>query len=156
MPAVMRRSPLHHPSKTGVLRSACGTFISPRQVTIPGRTLLPPPLSVVNHRNHPNQNQERYPRAECIMKIQASFQILTLSAMALSAVGQNTIQPRVGNPASGEAFFRVDFPNVHGNGRSCATCHVPEEAFQLTPDHVEARYQALQARRLKDPGADDP
>jgi cytochrome c peroxidase len=33
---------------------------------------------------------------------------------------------------------------------------VPEEAFQLTPQHVEARYQALAERRLTDPSADDP
>jgi len=50
----------------------------------------------------------------------------------------------------------VDFPGVHSNGRSCATCHVPAEAFQLTPAHVEARFQALQVRRLTDPAADDP
>lgn len=61
-----------------------------------------------------------------------------------------------GNANSGKAFFNGDFPNVHSNGRSCATCHVPEEAFQLTPEHVEARFQALQARRLTDPEADDP
>ena len=61
-----------------------------------------------------------------------------------------------GNAASGRVFFNVDFPNVHGNGRSCATCHVPEEAFQLTPQHVEARFQALQLSRLTDPEADDP
>ena len=48
------------------------------------------------------------------------------------------------------------FPGAHDNGRSCATCHVPEEAFQLTPQHVEARFQALQQRRLKHPSADDP
>ena len=61
-----------------------------------------------------------------------------------------------GNASSGRAFFNIDFPNVHGNGRSCATCHVPEEAFQLTPQHVEARFQALQLSRLTDPEADDP
>ncbi|HTG45628.1 MAG TPA: cytochrome c peroxidase [Verrucomicrobiae bacterium] len=56
----------------------------------------------------------------------------------------------------GKELFRQEFPKVHGNGRSCATCHVPEEAFQLTPQHVEARYQALQERRKKNPDADDP
>ena len=61
-----------------------------------------------------------------------------------------------GNAHSGKTFFNVDFPNVHSNGRSCATCHVPEEAFQLTPAHVEARFQALQLARQTDPSADDP
>jgi cytochrome c peroxidase len=61
-----------------------------------------------------------------------------------------------GNPATGKVFFEQEFPAVHGNGRSCATCHVPDEAFQLAPGSVEARYQALQERRLADPEADDP
>ncbi len=50
-------------------------------------------------------------------------------------------------------FFK---PHKHGNGRSCATCHRPEDNFGLTPATVEARYRALQERRKYDPGADDP
>lgn len=50
-------------------------------------------------------------------------------------------------------FFR---PHKSGNGRSCATCHRPEDNFGLTPATVEARYQALQERREKDLNADDP
>jgi len=50
-------------------------------------------------------------------------------------------------------FFR---PHESGNGRACATCHRPEDHFALTPETVEARYQALQARRQIDPQADDP
>jgi hypothetical protein len=42
------------------------------------------------------------------------------------------------------------------NGRACATCHVPDEAFQLSPQTVEHRYAALLAARLLDPNADDP
>jgi hypothetical protein len=41
-------------------------------------------------------------------------------------------------------------------GRSCATRHRPEDNFGPTPATVEARYQALQARRRIDPNADDP
>jgi cytochrome c peroxidase len=89
------------------------------------------------------------------MNIHACFQTFTLFAAALSSLAQNPTFP-TGNPHSGEAFFKGNFPNVHGNGRSCATCHVPEEAFQLTPQHVEARFQALEQRRLTDPSADDP
>jgi cytochrome c peroxidase len=36
----------------------------------------------------------------------------------------------------GEQLFSRAFPNT--NGRSCATCHVPEDNFTLTPAHVEA------------------
>jgi cytochrome c peroxidase len=50
-------------------------------------------------------------------------------------------------------FFK---PHDDGNGRSCATCHRPEDNFSLTPATVEARYQALQARRKYNPNADDP
>jgi len=89
------------------------------------------------------------------MNIHTCFQTLILFAAALSSMAQNPAFP-TGNPHRGEALFKVNFPNVHGNGRSCATCHVPEEAFQLTPQHVEARYQALAQRRLTDPSADDP
>lgn len=34
----------------------------------------------------------------------------------------------------GEKLFSQAFPNA--NGRSCATCHVPEDNFTLTPAHV--------------------
>jgi len=54
----------------------------------------------------------------------------------------------------GALNYFLPFPN--GNGRSCATCHRPEDNLGLTPETVEARYQALQARRRRDPNADDP
>jgi mono/diheme cytochrome c family protein len=74
------------------------------------------------------------------------------------------------NPATGPSHTLVDSPvcrgevNFHdedltglgGNGRACSTCHVPSDAFQLTPSHAEARFQALQAARVTDPAADDP
>ena len=61
-----------------------------------------------------------------------------------------------GAAKSGETFFTQGVPDVHGNGRTCATCHVEADAFQLTPAAAEARYQALQARKAIDPQADDP
>jgi cytochrome c peroxidase len=55
----------------------------------------------------------------------------------------------------GEQLFSQAFPN--SNGRSCATCHVPEDNFTLTPAHVAK----LLKRNPKDPlfntiDADDP
>jgi cytochrome c peroxidase len=35
---------------------------------------------------------------------------------------------------TGEQLFSMPFPG--SNGRSCATCHVPDDAFTLTPAHV--------------------
>jgi cytochrome c peroxidase len=61
-----------------------------------------------------------------------------------------------GNPASGAILFFSEFPHVQGNGRTCNTCHVAEDGFQLTPAHVEDRWQALQNRKRHNPNADDP
>lgn len=91
------------------------------------------------------------------MKRHSVLQILVLCGAALTGSAQNpAAPPRDGIPASGAAFFNGEFPNVHGNGRSCATCHVPQEAFQLSPENVEWRFQALQEARILDPLADDP
>ncbi|MEA3177890.1 MAG: hypothetical protein QOI59_1413 [Gammaproteobacteria bacterium] len=45
---------------------------------------------------------------------------------------------------------------LQGNGRSCADCHMPSDSFQLSPADVEARFQDLQRRRLRNRHADDP
>ncbi|HKQ14095.1 MAG TPA: hypothetical protein VJT80_11740 [Steroidobacteraceae bacterium] len=43
----------------------------------------------------------------------------------------------------GAAHFNdTQLPGLGANGRSCATCHVPEEGFQLSPGNVERRYAA--------------
>jgi len=57
---------------------------------------------------------------------------------------------------TGEELFRLPFPGA-GNQRSCATCHVPEDNFTLTPAHVEQVWK----KNPKDPlfsaiDADDP
>jgi len=55
----------------------------------------------------------------------------------------------------GLAFF-LGFPGTQDNGRKCGTCHVAEDGFTLTPEHVEERWQALQARKVNHPNAEDP
>src|SRR5437764_82958 len=40
-----------------------------------------------------------------------------------------------------QAFFDRKLRGLGGNGRSCADCHVATDAFQLSPDEVEARFQ---------------
>jgi cytochrome c peroxidase len=50
-------------------------------------------------------------------------------------------------------FFRP-FPG--GNGRSCATCHRPQDGFSLSPATVEARWQRLQRAKRVNPDATDP
>jgi cytochrome c peroxidase len=47
-------------------------------------------------------------------------------------------------------------PVPGGNGRSCATCHNPQDGFSISPETVETRWQRLQARRRYNLCADDP
>jgi cytochrome c peroxidase len=61
-----------------------------------------------------------------------------------------------GNAKEGEKLFLGEFPGVKGNGRACATCHVPADAFHLTPAHAEDQWQKLQRARATNPKADDP
>jgi len=53
-------------------------------------------------------------------------------------------------------FFDGTLVGLGANGRACATCHVAEDAFQLTPERAQAQLRALQQARLNDPAADDP
>ena len=53
-------------------------------------------------------------------------------------------------------FFHETFADLGGNGRTCSTCHVVEDAFQLTPDRAFSRLKALQEARLNNAQADDP
>ena len=54
------------------------------------------------------------------------------------------------------AFLRRNLEKLGGNGRACADCHMPSEAFQLSPAAARSRFDALQARRVDDDDADDP
>jgi cytochrome c peroxidase len=102
------------------------------------------------------------------MKTYLHLQMLVLIAVATSALADpeapattslaetSTSSANGGRPVVGGVLFVAGFPNTHDNGRSCATCHVPQDAFQLTPQHVEERFQDLQRRRRWNPNADDP
>jgi cytochrome c peroxidase len=67
-------------------------------------------------------------------------------------------QPR--SPSDNEKLIRgaVNFfrPFPGGNGRSCATCHRPQDGFSLSPATVEARWQRLQRAGRFNRGATDP
>jgi hypothetical protein len=56
----------------------------------------------------------------------------------------------------GALLFDKGFPGTGGNGRTCSTCHNPDDAFQLRPENVERRWQKLQAAKALNPNADDP
>jgi cytochrome c peroxidase len=77
--------------------------------------------------------------------------IMTMYGACLSACDATEPSP----VDLGKQLFSKAFPNT--NGRSCATCHVPEDNFTLTPDHVVK----LLASNPNDPlfnaiDADDP
>jgi cytochrome c peroxidase len=57
----------------------------------------------------------------------------------------------------GESHFNDSkLPGLGANGRACSTCHVPDEAFQLSSKTAERRYRALLVARAQDASADDP
>ncbi len=79
-----------------------------------------------------------------------------LATAVVAACGSNeTTAPPPAATDPGEQLFTHAFPNT--NGRTCATCHVPEDGFTLTPDHVARVF----AENPNDPlfaaiDADDP
>jgi len=54
------------------------------------------------------------------------------------------------------AFSDRNLGKLGGNGRACADCHVPSEAFQLSPAIARARFEALLAKSFHNKNADDP
>jgi cytochrome c peroxidase len=90
--------------------------------------------------------------------------VCSILAAACSSTSGSTADDPVGEAASadgigdvlvGARHFTKALPGT--NGRSCATCHVPEDHFTLTPQHVKALY----AKNPNDPlfnriDADDP
>ena len=49
-----------------------------------------------------------------------------------------------------QAFNDRKLKGLGGNGRACADCHMPSEAFQLSPAAARARFEALMAKRASD------
>jgi cytochrome c peroxidase len=68
---------------------------------------------------------------------------LALAAMGACHTGQEEAPQR--SHLTGKQLFEQPFPGT--NGRSCASCHVPEDNFTLTPAHVA---------RLLETNPDDP
>jgi cytochrome c peroxidase len=54
------------------------------------------------------------------------------------------------------AFNDRNLRELGGNGRACADCHVPSEAFQLSPAIARARFERLLAKLSHNKNADDP
>lgn len=91
------------------------------------------------------------------MRFPAWVLIASLSTVNASAAEQCTAATAQSSYCRGAAHFNdTSLEGFGTNGRSCATCHVPEDSFQLLPLTVERRYAALLAARARDPRADDP
>ena len=54
------------------------------------------------------------------------------------------------------AFNDRNLRELGGNGRACADCHMPSEAFQLSPAIARARFEALRSKLSDNKNADDP
>jgi cytochrome c peroxidase len=67
-------------------------------------------------------------------RIPSSWAVLAALALAVTSACDTT-ETEPSEPAvTVEPLFKEAFQGT--NGRSCATCHVPEDGFTLTPDHV--------------------
>ena len=98
-----------------------------------------------------------------LRRLGGALVLLWTGALSATAVGERLTRESVPEIGFGPVYdgrladaLQFFIPHEGGNGRSCATCHRPEDSFGLTPATVEARYQLLQARRQKNPDADDP
>ena len=98
-----------------------------------------------------------------LKRLAGTLVLLWTGALSGTALGERSARETLPVTGFGPVYdgrivdaFQFFTPHENGNGRSCATCHRPEDSFGLTPATVEARYQLLQARRKNDPGADDP
>ncbi len=89
--------------------------------------------------------------------ILASMSARTVIAQGNGATKLNCAVPPCESVARGRAAFNDrNLEDLGGNGRACADCHMPTEAFQLSPAAARARFDALLAKRAEDPDADDP
>ena len=87
-------------------------------------------------------------------QLAAVVETLEAENLALAAAGQPRARRAQQKLIRGAVNFFRPFPG--GNGRSCATCHVPQDGFSLAPATVEARWQRLQRARRVNPDATDP
>ncbi len=82
---------------------------------------------------------------------------IALSAQGPGGIGLNCQDAPCDAAARGRvAFNDRNLPELGGNGRSCADCHVPSESFQLSPAVARSRFEALLAKRAVNKNADDP
>ena len=107
-----------------------------------------------------------------VLKTSLCFAVLIFSAASATVAAADqvplgmAIESIAGDDCGGERciavgrglidFFDRRLHGLVGNGRACADCHMPSDSFQLSPRDVEARFQALQLRRLRNSRADDP
>ena len=97
--------------------------------------------------------------ASCLM---AGGLVLFSSSLLMSAGTRATPAERCGGEPCAAvarglvAFFDRSPGGLNGNGRACVDCHMATDHFQLSPANAERRFQILQLRRVRHPGADDP
>jgi cytochrome c peroxidase len=80
--------------------------------------------------------------------------LLTVSAVGVGNAGQSTSLPNMSqfpNPTGSAATFstvgKIDltgpfFQNLGTNGRACVSCHQPSDGWTVSPEHLQARFDA--------------
>ena len=92
----------------------------------------------------------------------AAVLLVALGAKGLVAQGNGQITLNCDRApcdaiARGRAAFNDrNLKQIGGNGRACADCHMPTDAFQLSPSAARARFEALRADLAHNKNADDP
>src|SRR5262245_51477088 len=106
------------------------------------------------------------------LRVTSATAVTTLAALTLAAIGgegpvmarlNQSPQPIVADGRSLDcsahpcdavarglaAFHDRNLRDLGGNGRACADCHIPAEAFQLSPAVARARLERLVDRRMR-------
>lgn len=89
------------------------------------------------------------------MTVVVGVAVVAVVAVVAAIIGCGGSESESERVAAGQRLFTTAFEGT--NERSCASCHVPEDSFTLTPAHVAKVY----AQNPKDPlfaaiDADDP
>ena len=98
--------------------------------------------------------QEIFGQGKVILGDESASLSRALQHLGLDKPNSALLSPNQLKVLKGALNFFLPFPG--GNGRSCATCHNPQDGFSLSPQTVEARWQKLQRARRRNPNADDP
>src|SRR5690242_255840 len=87
--------------------------------------------------------------ARCVWMVASIWAAATITAVAggprlpnLLSYGDASGEVRTFSTGGGIDLRGLFFQSLGTNGRSCGTCHVPANGWTVTPDAIEARFDA--------------